>query len=299
MYRYCQVYLFELHNKIVKRLCTKMYDITGSIVLYENEEEVVKKAINSFLYTDLNVRLYLIDNSSTDKLKSLRNIDKNRIEYIFNNANLGFGKAHNIAIKKVIDKSKYHAIINPDMWFEKNTLEKMYFFMEKNKNVGLLMPKMLYPDNSVQYTARRLPSPLDLIIKRFFPERLKKWSFIQKRINWYELRNYSYKDIMEVPCIPGGFMFVRTKVFKEVGLFDERFFMYLEDFDLSRRIGEKYKTVLFPHAIVYHEYTMHSYKNKKLLMIHIISAIKYFNKWGWFFDKKRKEKNKEVKIWKE
>jgi len=73
--------------------------------------------------------------------------------------------------------------------------------------------------------------------------------------------------------------------------------MYLEDFDLSRRIGQKYKTVLYPEAVVFHEYTMHSYKNKKLLFIHIASAIKYFNKWGWIFDKERKKKNKRIKVW--
>ncbi len=274
-----------------------MYDITGAIVLYKNDEKLLQKAIKSFLNTDLNVKLYLIDNSPNDKLKFLEDIDQERIEYIFNNANLGFGKAHNIAIKKIIDKSKYHAIINPDMWFEKGTLESMFKFMENNPEVGLIMPKMLYPDETVQFTARRLPSPFDLIVKRFLPKTLKEISFIKNRIKWYELKNFNYDKIMEVPCIPGGFMFIRTKIFKDIGMFDERFFMYLEDFDLSRRIGQKYKTVFFPKAVVYHEYTMHSYKNKKLLLIHIISAIKYFNKWGWIFDKERKEKNKRIKVW--
>jgi GT2 family glycosyltransferase len=82
-------------------------------------------------------------------------------------------------------------------------------------------------------------------------------------------------------------MFIRTKIFKEIGLFDERFFMYLEDTDLCRRIGEKYKTIYYPEAIVYHEYAKGSYRSNELLKIHIESAIKYFNKWGWFSDKER------------
>jgi GT2 family glycosyltransferase len=82
-------------------------------------------------------------------------------------------------------------------------------------------------------------------------------------------------------------MFIKTKIFKEIGLFDERFFMYLEDTDLCRRIGEKYETIYYPEATVYHEYSKESYRNIKLLKIHIDSARKYFDKWGWFSDKNR------------
>jgi Predicted glycosyltransferases len=75
-----------------------------SIVLYHNREEQIKKAIESVLNTDLNITLYLVDNSSTDSLRELERIDK-RIVYIFNNSNLGFGKAHNIALKQPIEKN--------------------------------------------------------------------------------------------------------------------------------------------------------------------------------------------------
>ena len=267
-----------------------MYDITASIVLYNNDKSEVKKAINSFLNTNLKVKLYLVDNSPSDNLKVLRELDKNRVEYLFNNKNLGFGKAHNIVIKKVIDKSKYHIVLNPDIWFEKGNLEKMYNYMEQHPEIGQLMPKILNPDGSIQYLCKRLPTPFDLFIRRFIPSFLKP--IFKKRIDWYEFKDVGYDNILEVPALSGCFMFLRTKVLKEIGGFDERFFMYLEDYDLCRRIGEKYKTVYYPEAEVYHGYAKHSYKNKKLLFIHVISAVKYFNKWGWFFDKRRKEVNK-------
>ena len=88
-------------------------------------------------------------------------------------------------------------------------------------------------------------------------------------------------------------MFMRVDVLKKVGGFDERFFMYAEDLDLCRRIGEVSKTMYYPVVSIYHEYEKGSYKNKKLLKYHICSVIKYFNKWGWIFDKKRTLKNKE------
>ena len=99
---------------------------------------------------------------------------------------------------------------------------------------------------------------------------------------------------MNIPILSGCFMFLRTEALEKVGLFDEHFFMYMEDFDLNRRIHCVYKTIFFPEAVVVHEYQKASYKNIKLLKAHIKSAIYYFNKYGWFFDKERKKANKKT-----
>ncbi len=264
-----------------------------SIVLYHNREEQIKKAIESVLNTDLNITLYLVDNSSTDSLRELERIDK-RIVYIFNNSNLGFGKAHNIALKKSIEKNiPYHLVLNPDVYFEKGVLEELYDFMENNKDVGLVMPKVLYPDGNIQYLCKLLPTPLDLFGRRFLNFGPFK-KIVEKRNEIYELRFTGYDKIMEVPYLSGCFMFIRTEVLKKVGLFDERFFMYLEDTDLSRRIHRVAKTVYYPYVYIYHEYGKGSYKSLKLLYYHIKSAIKYFNKYGWFFDKEREEINRKI-----
>ena len=270
-----------------------MTKINGSIVLYHDEKEKVKKTIRSFLNTNLAAKLYLIDNSSNDNLKELKNIYE-RIEYIFNNANLGYGKAHNIAIRKSIDENiKYHLVLNPDIYFEEGVLEELYDFMEKNPDVGLVMPKVLYPDGKIQYLCKLLPTPFDLFGRRFLNKGpLKK--YIEKRNEIYELRFTGYNKIMEVPYLSGCFMFIRTEVLKKVGLFDERFFMYLEDTDLSRRIHRVAKTIYYPYVHIYHEHQKGSYKNLKLLKIHIESAIKYFNKWGWFNDPERETINKKT-----
>ena len=78
---------------------------------------------------------------------------------------------------------------------------------------------------------------------------------------------------------------------KEVGVYDENFFMYFEDWDLSRRVHKNFKTIYFPSVFVYHGYDSGANKNIKLLFIFLHSAYHYFNKWGWFFDKKRKKIN--------
>lgn len=268
-----------------------MIDLSVSIALFHNKEEQVEKAIYSVFNTNLKVRLFLVDNSTCDDLKSLSNIDS-RIEYIFNNANLGFGKAHNIALRKSIEEDiPYHLVLNPDVYFEKGVLEELYNFIENNPDVGLIMPKVLYPDGKLQYLCKLLPTPIDLFGRRFLnfgPFR----KFIEKRNEIYELRFTGYDKIMEVPYLSGCCMFLRTNILKKIGLFDERFFMYLEDTDLTRRIHKVAKTIYFPYVHIYHEYGKGSYKNFKLLYYNIDSAIKYFNKWGWFFDKERNAINR-------
>ena len=265
-----------------------MNQVTASIVLYHNAIQQLAKAINSFLKIDLKVKLYLIDNSSNDDLKELESIDS-RIEYIFNNANLGYGTAHNIAMKKSIEGGVfYHVVLNPDIYFKASLLDKIFTYMEQNIEIGNLLPQVLYPDGEVQHLCKLLPTPIDLIFRRFIPS--KSWQ--EKRNNLYELRFSGYDNIMNVPSLSGCFMFLRVAALKDTGIFDENIFMYLEDFDLNRRIHYKYKTIFYPKVNIIHEHAKESYQNKKLLIFHIKSAIYYFNKWGWFFDKKRDDINK-------
>ncbi len=264
--------------------------INGSIVLYQNNQEILKNAIGSFLNTNLSVKLYLIDNSPTDSLKYLLTLD-DRIEYIFNNNNLGFGKAHNIAIKKSIeDGAYYHLVLNPDVYFEAGVLEELSDFMQKNKDVGNIMPKIFYPDGNLQYLCKLLPTPKELIFRRF----LNNKKTLEKINHKYELRDFSYDRILNIPFLSGCFMFLRVKCLEEVGLFDENIFMYMEDLDLNRRLHVKYKTIFYPNVSITHVHAKDSYKSKFLLKKHIQSTIYYFNKYGWIFDSFRTKKNKEV-----
>lgn len=112
----------------------------------------------------------------------------------------------------------------------------------------------------------------------------------------YILKDSGYNKIMNPPCLSGCFMFMRTKTLEENGLyFDERFFMYCEDFDLMRKLHRVGKTIFYPYVTIIHDHARASYKNKKLLFEHIKSACKYFNKYGWIFDKERKIQNMKIK----
>ncbi|MFD2512658.1 glycosyltransferase family 2 protein [Pontibacter locisalis] len=263
--------------------------ITASIVTYNNDRKVLLQAIQSFLNTSLQVHLYLIDNSPTDKLKDL--IEEERVTYIFNDANIGFGAAHNVAMRAALQESEYHLVLNPDVYFAAGTLEKLYSFMSQNTDVGLVIPKVLYPDGSIQYLCKLLPTPNDLILRRFIKWNKQK---LKKNNEQFELRFTGYKKQMEVPYISGCFMFLRNSVLEKTGLFDDRIFMYSEDLDLSRRIHLQSRTVFYPEATIYHHFAKGSHKSLKLLWYAIHGNCIYFNKWGWFSDPERDEINKKV-----
>ena len=266
--------------------------LSASIVLYNTKIDELKRVIDSYFTYTGEKQLFLVDNSPTDSLKEIVKIyPNNDIYYIFNNENMGYGKAHNIAIKKSIEQGlSYHIILNPDIIIKKGSLEKLTEYMEQHPEVGNIMPKIIYPNGELQYLCKLLPSPIDLIFRRFIP--IKKWKdAINER---YELHSFGYDKIKNIPNLSGCFMFLRTEALKKVCLFDENIFMYLEDIDLNRRIHSKYKTIYYPDAIVIHEHQKESYKNRRLLKAHIQSAIYYFNKYGWLFDKERTTINKNV-----
>jgi GT2 family glycosyltransferase len=253
--------------------------ITGCIVLYKNDRLILLNAINSFLNTDLNVKLYLIDNSPVNDLKDI--IEDERVVYTHNPSNPGFGAAHNLIIKKVMTESSYHLILNPDIYFEAGTLELLYNYMESNPHVAHVMPKVLYPNGAIQYLCKTNPTPFDLFARRFLPPFLKK--YFKKRMDTYEYKDKDYNQVMHnIPYLSGCFMFIKTNIFEQVGLFDDRIFMYIEDADLTRRIIQVADNAYYPEAVVYHHFEKGSHKNWRLMWYSIHGAFVYFNKWGWF-----------------
>lgn len=264
------------------------FDVTASIVLYRNNREILTQAIESFLRTKLRIRLYLVDNSPTDALRDICSDD--RCEYIFNNANVGFGKGHNVGLRKSQVSAKYHIVLNPDVYFDEGLIENIFRWMEEHPEVGQLMPKILYPNGELQHSGKLLPTPMDLFGRRF----LFFLPAVNTRNIVYELHRSGYNEIMNVPHHLGCFMFIRCEALKQSGLFDERIFMYTEDIDLTRRIHRHYQTVYNPFVHIYHHYEKGSRKKIKLLYYHITSAIRYFTKWGWIFDAERSRINREL-----
>ena len=186
---------------------------------------------------------------------------------------------------------EYHLVLNPDVAFGNGTIERLLEYLSLNKDIGNIMPKVLYPDGSFQFLCKLLPTPYDWIGRRFNPFK----NMVAKRNKIFELRFADFNQILEIPYLSGCFMLLNLNALKKVGLYDEKIFMYGEETDLGRRlISAGYKNVYFPHSQIYHHFEKGSHKSFRLTKIGIQSAIYYFNKWGWFFDKERKRINNET-----
>ena len=260
--------------------------LNASIVLYHHSIDTIKPLVETLRASNLISDIFLIDNSQSPNA----DFEKLPVTYIFTGKNLGYGAGHNIAMRETLKKNvPYHLVVNPDVAFEPEILKKIVDFMDKNTNIGLLMPKVFYPDGEIQYLCKLLPTPFDLIFRRFLPERWTK-----KRTEKFEMRASGYDKVIDVPYLSGCFMFFRTEALREVGLFDERFFLYPEDIDITRRMRRKFRTVYYPEVSIIHQHAHSSYENFHILWIHMFNMIKYFNKWGWFCDKERKVVNQEI-----
>ena len=261
--------------------------ITASLVLYHSPDDQVSRILDCIQQSIID-KVFVIDNSSC-KNSELLCAKFSKAEYQCHD-NTGYGDSHNIGMRKALDlKSDYHLVVNPDIYFDKELVEKLKKYMDENIDVAQIMPKIINPSGELQYLCKLIPSPFDLIFKRFFPGKIK-----EKMSYKFQLKFTDYNHIMNVPYLSGCFMFFRTKAFETVGMFDERFFMYPEDIDITRRMHEQYKTIYYPFVSVVHDHAAESYHSKKMLKIHITNMIKYFNKWGWIFDKKRRQINKKV-----
>lgn len=261
--------------------------ISISIVLYGTPIDQIKRCISSIDHFSGVAHVYFIDNSPTDSLQTYCK-SKFTYDYIHMPENPGYGSGHNVAIRKSQkrDNFLFHLVINADVYFDSDVITPMIEYMADHPEVGHMMPKILNTDGSIQYLCKLVPSPKDLIIRRFGSKRTKNYN------NYIlEMKISGYNETIFVPYLSGCFMLLRHEALKVVGLFDERFFMYPEDIDLTRRIAENYETMFFPNVSVFHQHGAASHKSLKMLAIHAINMMKYFNKWGWFYDAKRAQLN--------
>lgn len=261
--------------------------ITASLVLYKTKEDELRRVLLC-IEKSLIDKVYVVDNSPTDSLKTIvRDFNVERFIYCYGQGNVGFGSGNNIGMRYAQEvQSQYHIILNPDIIFENEAIICLRDFMDQNNDVALTAPQLKYPSGVFQAAAMLLPTPLVIFGRRFLPD-----SIVQRINGKYEFLSYDMSKPREVPNVCGCFMMLRTSVLKESGLFDERFFMYFEDFDFVRRVNKYGKVVYFPFTTVIHAHGNAHRKNKSLLKAGLKSGIQYFNKWGWLFDKERRQRN--------
>lgn len=247
------------------------YLLSISIVIYNEELSGLKKRLKILLQSALNLHIYLIDNSRTPNFE-FDNFHQN-LTYIFNEKNLGYGKGHNLILNKL--NSDFHLVLNPDVDFNPEILTALIQRINSEKSLGLISPKAYYPDGSLQYLCRKNPTFISLINRLFnFSNQLTE----KTEYRTIDLENQHFNP----EFIHGCFMVFKTEVFKNLKGFDERFFLYMEDADICRRLWNSgLKIEYFPEVSIVHQHRRASKKNVGLFFIHLQSAFQYFFKWGF------------------
>lgn len=253
---------------------------------YKNSE-LLKLCLDSIRKNvrDLEYELIVADSETGEATAMMMREDYPEIIFIPFEKNIGL----QALLKKGIEKSRgqYLFLLNGDIIVTPGSIEKLYEYIKNNSRIGMVGPKLLNFNGTLQYSCFRFYKPLTIIYRRTF---LGKFAFAKKHLDWFLMKDYDHDCPKEVDWLMGSALMVSREAMEKVGLMDSRFFMYMEDVDWCRRFWEKgYEVIYFPDSVMHHYHGkgsqqggfMRSIFFNKLTWIHIFSAIKYFLKyWG-------------------
>ncbi|MCK9251249.1 MAG: glycosyltransferase family 2 protein [Clostridiales bacterium] len=254
-----------------------MPSLSIAIVTYNSEKTIGRTLASLFanIPQDIPCHVTIIDNGSTDGTLASLEPYQNQLRLLHSQkGNIGFGAAHNLIMPEL--NSDIHIIMNPDI----NAIDRQSFtalvdYLLKHQEVGMVVPRIIDENGSIQYLCRRDPTLFDLF-SRVMPE-----PFFRKRRSYHEMKDHDYTTSFRVPFASGCLMAIRSELFKRLGGFDERYFLYAEDADLSRQVNQVSTVMYVPDAVFCHVWQRSSYKSSRMAWIHIRSLMKYFSKWGW------------------
>ena len=220
------------------------------IIVSYNVRSYLSNSIDSILKSSIkNIELIIVDNNSFDDTVEYISQNYPSIKLIPNSSNVGFGRAVNQGAR--IANSDYLLILNPDTIIEEDTLKKLVNYIETNDKIGMVGPKILNADGSLQLSCKRsFPTiksaiPKILGLDKLFPNS-----------KWFGRYNLTFLDPDKnhvVDAISGSCMLIRNKVFKKIGGFDEKFFMFGEDIDICLRVWKaNFEVHYFPETKIIH-----------------------------------------------
>jgi len=221
------------------------------IYVYYNNSDVIFDSINSVLNskTKIDYEIIVVINKCTDiKIEELQKISS-KISIIENETNLGFGKANNIGVKN--SKGNYVLILNPDTLLHNDVLDTMYEIMVKDKEIGGSICKLVDENNNLQETViRKKIDFMFFVVQLFFLFKIPLLKRFFNKKYYYSKSDFLVEQFPDV--ISGAFMLFRKDIYLQVNGFDENFFMYVEDIDLSKRVKEISKLYYYPNVSINH-----------------------------------------------
>lgn len=247
--------------------------LSASVVTY-NSEKIVEGALDSINNSITPIDTFVIDNASEDQTCDYISTHYPNVNLIRNNENVGFGKANNMVIDKL--QSTYHIFINPDVTFQKDVPQQIMHFMNEHPDVAIVTPRVIDEDGKDQFLPKLQPR-LHYMIAGTFEKFGRPFTTWRKK---YTGQKMNLSLPCEVQFATGCFLFIRTDVLKKIKGYDERFFMYMEDADLSRRALDYGKILYHPEFVITHAWARESNVHFKGRKMHIKSMFQFMRKWG-------------------
>jgi GT2 family glycosyltransferase len=266
-----------------------------SVVCFNSSEDELQTLIGSILNaikllkdsTNLAaIPIYLVDNSEKDSLslKLFTSLHKEaedtnvQLHLLHGHGNVGYGAAHNLVITKIT--SDYHLLLNPDLNLDQSCLRAGISYLTENETVVMASPYATYENGEKQYLCKRYPSVFTFVVRGFFPKFLKKFS--AKRLARFEMHELPESHpTTNIPIVSGCYMLCRTKALQQLGGFNENFFLYFEDFDLSLRLSTIGKIAYVPAMRITHTGGNAAMKGLNHIRMFARSGIRFFNIHGW------------------
>ncbi len=260
-------------------------DLSIVIVNYNSKGLTLSciKSIRDANWQGLTYEIIVVDNGSNDYIGDIMAWQYPDIKFIQSPINIGMGAGNNLGFKSVA--GKYFVVMNPDTLAMPDTFQILYKYLENNPDVGVVGPKQFNPDRSIQQSCFRWHSLFTPIYRRTF---FGKYFFARQDLERFLMTDFDHNGIMDVDWLLGSCLFIRSEVYKKLHGFDDRFFLYFEDTDFSRRIHELNLRVVYnPNAQIIHNHNRQSartpwYKffTNYSTRAHVASWIKYLRKWG-------------------
>ncbi len=249
--------------------------LSACVVQYGNAEETEKCLCSLAEMEGEALQIYLVDNASPDgALQNLQEMGLSKnIEVLALETNVGFGSGHNKVLPML--QSQYHAVINPDIVVDTAVISEIANWMDEHPDVAMVSPRLLFPNKEPQYTAKRRPAVLPLLARQL------GLSFLKKHEIRYLMLDEDLSKEQEVEFCSGSFFVIRTSIFLEIGGFDEGYFMYVEDADITQKVLQKGRAVYLPQVYVFHAWHRAAHRNPRQFFWQLRSMLRYFRKWGW------------------
>jgi GT2 family glycosyltransferase len=199
--------------------------------------------------------------------------------FLTNSDNLGYGRAVNRLFRCLDPLPDYLGVLNTDLTWKPGTFSTLLTWLQQHPEVSLAVPQILDAHGAPQKLCKRHPTVLGLFSRRFLPDAFKP-QWLRRYDRWYVMADQDDQQVFDVPYLSGCCMLIKREAFEKISGFDERYFLYLEDADITRSLAQHGRCVHLPVASVVHGWGRGNYRKLGLMLVNIVSAWRYFRKWG-------------------